>query len=457
VRYRVPQSYQPDQRIPPRERPHARSPVLAPVLALLGLLVVGGASFWGISLLGIDSEDSAAAAQAAAPGGAADAGTGRSTTEGGSALASLLPQVQQVPGGADLAPTVGSDLVRPPLGARPEVKGTVLFARDGDIWAASGKDTRRLTSNRSDSSPTWSHDGRHIFFVRTTARETSNSRLGGKYTLYVPDIMRMDANGSAKKSVYESLIKGSRGLWFSHVLQPDLSPDGKTLAVVSDGSDGSGPVKLHLLPARGGNLKSARVPTIGDLGHNDPEWSPDGRRIAFTQNRAKGSTGIPRVGIYKCRTRKDCAQGSTRWLKTNYASPSWSPTSEWLAAEKTAGNGRDIVIISADEGDELVRLTTDGDSFAPVVSPDGDQIAYLHRDGVDIDLRVMTLDSSDGSITLVDDQAVTTDGAIDADSPPAWYIPADQLTVRVDPLDGLAPGVGDQTSLDGETLGAPAP
>jgi hypothetical protein len=86
-----------------------------------------------------------------------------------------------------------------------------------------------------------------------------------------------------------------------------------------------------------------------------------------------------------------------------------------------------------------VLLTDDGDSFAPVVSPAGDQIAYLHRDGIDIDVRVMTLDiAADGKITLVEDQAVTADGSIDGESPPEWFIPRDQLSTSATASDGAA-------------------
>jgi hypothetical protein len=95
--------------------------------------------------------------------------------------------------------------------------------------------------------------------------------------------------------------------------------------------------------------------------------------------------------------------------------------------ESTTGTGRDIAIIGVRAGDVKVALTDDGNSFAPVFSPDGDQVAYLRRDGTDVDLRVMTLDIDErGNITLLSDQAVTTDGGVDGASSPSWYIPKSQ-------------------------------
>jgi hypothetical protein len=49
-------------------------------------------------------------------------------------------------------------------------------------------------------------------------------------------------------------------------------------------------------------------------------------------------------------------------------------------------------------------------------------------DGLDVDLRVMTLGQGGTGPTLVLDQAVTVDGGVDPESPPAWFIPVDQRT-----------------------------
>jgi Tol biopolymer transport system component len=464
VRYRVP--VQPGPPIPPRQRPPSRSPVIAPILALLGLFIIGGASLWGISLLSIEAAEPEIGdtTNVSAPGTVTAAVPVAASTRTSLPTGVLDEIFGQTTEGAPLdgAPAVSENLVRPPEGLRPNVKGSILFARDRDIWVASGQNIDQLSSNRTDSSPTWSHDGRHIYFVRTKQRQTTRAREAGKYTFYIGDVMRMNGNGGDKKDIYKSIINQPNALWFSHVLQPAISPDGKTLAVVSDGPDGSGPVVLHTLSAKeGGSLRATQPRSVGELGHNDPEWSPDGKSIAFTQNQARGSTGVPRIVIYRCRTRKNCTAGKVKPLKNNYANPSWSPDSKWLAVERTDGTGRDIAIVGARLGDEKARLTNDGDSFAPVVSPDGDQIAYLHRDGVNIDVRIMTLDLSSGGITLVEDVPITTDGGIDPSSTPAWFIPKDQLTPRVEEADaieaadGVAPDVA--TTADEQTLGAVTP
>ena len=431
----LPPPYPPGQEpLPPRRRQPRGSPVIAPVLAFVGLLLVAGASIWGISVIGVSFGDSSAAAPSATPIEAVVAGATDAPDE-------LAAGPTATPEPVIAEPTLAPIVVEPPPGQRADVKGTILFSRGGDIWAASGQELRRLSNSdsiKSDSGPTWSPDGKHIFFVRTTKRPTKNSRPGGLYTLYPTDVYRMKADGSDKKKVYDSLLKDSRGTWFSHVLQPDVGPDGTTLAVVSDGPDGSGPVVLHVLNSRSGRLRKVAAPIEGDLGHNDPAFSPDGRKIAFSYIEAKGTNGVPRIAIHSCQTRANCSLGKTRLLRPGFAHPSWAPDSSWLAVEATRGEGRDIAIINPGRGDVRVLLTDDGNSFAPVVSPDGDQIAYLHRDSINVDVRVMTLDIDGSKITLVDDRAVTSDGAIDGESPPSWFIPKDQLTSRQPTVDESA-------------------
>ncbi len=184
------------------------------------------------------------------------------------------------------------------------------------------------------------------------------------------------------------------------------------------------------------------------LGHNDPDFDRDGTKIAFTYNQNAGTEGDPRIGIFTCQTKTKCTTGKTKYLKSGYANPSWSPDGKLLAVETTSGGGRDIALIAAGTGHERVQLTQGGDSFAPEFSPNGDQIAYLHRDGLDIDVRVMTLDIDDtGKITLVSDKAVTSDGEVDGESGVSWYIPRGQQNDTAS-VDATEPDASDEPFED---------
>lgn len=451
-----PPSYASDpQPVRPRE-PRRSSPIIAPVLAFIALLLVGGASFFFVNYLSATIDTAAAEAEeSSAPAVAAAA----VPTEGPAATAAVEPTDPPASEATDepdpleetLPPepdtTAEPITVVPPSDEQQDVVGSILFTRlGGDIWVASGKTWQSLTdssSDKADSTPTWSPDGKHIYFIRSTKKEVKDgqARLKGKYTLYPTDLLRMKADGSDKKLVLRSLINDGRGLWFRHVLQPSVSPAGNNVAVVSDGSDGSADgVELHVVNSKSGRLRKVNAPTEVQatirLGHNDPDFDPKGTRIAFTYNQSAGTEGDPRIGIFTCQSRSNCSVGKTKLLKSGYANPSWSPDGKLLAVEATSGDGRDIAVISAKGGHERVRLTTGGASFAPEFSPNGDQIAYLRRDGLGIDIRVMTLDiDGRGKITLVDDRPVTSDGAVDGESGLSWYIPKSERARSADPAD----------------------
>ena len=220
------------------KQPQRSSPVLAPLLAFIALLLVGGGSIGLVGYLNstIDSANT-------------DDGTPDEVQVVAAADPSTLPSEPAVvvvpteepvasadPGPTDDPDEVGTSAeetiepepegtaepitVRPPSSERADVAGSILFTRlGGDIWAASGTTLRSLVdsnSTKADSNPTWSADGKHIYFVRSTKKEVKDgrARFKGKYTLYPTDVMRMKADGSDKKVITRSLIIDSRGLWF---------------------------------------------------------------------------------------------------------------------------------------------------------------------------------------------------------------------------------------------------
>lgn len=316
-----------------------------------------------------------------------------------------------------------SAVYTPPPEQRTEVRGTILFAKAGAIWAASGTDVTRVGTALHDSSPTWAPDGRAIYFIETRTTEARAPFQGRDqtYTLDYPVVMRMAPDGTGRTVVHDGLFQlggNSHRKFFTWLVQPAVRPDGKTLALVSDAPEPFRlDVTLSLLPAAGGKVTNLNLPDNGSLGHNDPAWSPDGRRIAYTHNVNRAGIGAPRIALY------DVAQKRQRMLsQPGHGQPSWSPDGRYLVAVRTDGLGRDLVVLDARDGSLVSRLTRDGGSTAPTWSPDGRQVAYLRVEGQDIDLHILTL-STDGTFTVTEDKAVTSDSQLDATSRPAWFMP----------------------------------
>ena len=247
------------------------------------------------------------------------------------------------------------DIVEPPPDQRADVKGTIVFSRAGDIWAATGRELDRLTdadATKSDSSPP---PGR-----RMGSASTSSAPRGGRRPTRGPvastpctsrtcGACRQMAPSARRSTTRSSRTPPAPGSATS--CSPTSARMETRWPSSSDGPDGSGPVELHLINIRSGRMEKVAAPADGDLGHNDPAFSPDGQKIAFTYNNAQGTDGVPRIGIHTCQTRKNCSAGPTRLLRPGYAHPSWSPDAEWLAVEATRGTGRDIAIIDPRRGD----------------------------------------------------------------------------------------------------------
>jgi dipeptidyl aminopeptidase/acylaminoacyl peptidase len=327
--------------------------------------------------------------------------------------------------GPVLTPAPSNVVVVPDV---PEVKipGSIVYAKAGNIWVQAGKEAHQLTGGGHDSMPSWSPDGKDVYFVRTTDQIGMWPAQGvqRRYQMTVPAVMRVKADGSAEpETVLDGHISNGNRDWFSWIRQPVLGPDGRTLAMVSDSPD---PTKSDVvlqffdLPR-----KKRTIPAIAEtppLGHQDPAWRADGQVLLYVRNGREGTRGAP--VIYRWDVAK---KTSTPVTGPGYLEPSFSPDGRFIAATRTSGFGNDVVILDASSGREVARITTDGRSWAPVWSPVGDAIAFLQIRGQIVDLKMARLTGTAPDWTVADTISLTEVSGLDGASRPGWFVPPDEL------------------------------
>ena len=310
----------------------------------------------------------------------------------------------------------------------PEVsfKGSIVYAKAGNVWVQSGKDVNQLTSGGGDSMPSWSPDGQWVYFIRTNDAEGLWPVRGSatKYVLAIPDLMRVRADGSAEpERLATGRFKQGKYTWAYWMRQPVLSPDGTKIAMVTDAPNPENSnVVLQLFDTTTKKIKRAGVAESGVLGHQDPEWRPDGKYLLYVKNGRDGTRGAPIIVRY------DPATGKTKGITTaGYLNPSYSPDGRYIAATRTSSFGTNVVILDGSNGRELLRLTSDDASWGPTWSPAGDGIAFLHLSGQTVDLQLARLDGVAPSWTIKETIPLTEVSGLDADSRPDWFIPASDL------------------------------
>ena len=308
------------------------------------------------------------------------------------------------------------------------IPGAIVYAKNGNIWLQSHGEATQLTDRGKDddSMPTFSSDGKWVYFVRTRQAQGTwsvNGVLRG-YDMDVPAIMRIPITGGRTEKVLDGLVDPPGTLkWMGFIRNPVVSPDGSTIAMASDLPDPTrSDVTLKLVSTKSGKITDPGLDQRSPLGHQDPAWRPDGQRIAYVRNDRDGAKGQPRIYLYNVGTGKSKAM-----TVPGYLHPAWSPDGRYVAATRTSPFGTDVVILSASTGTEVARISNDGSSWGPSWSPAGDQIAYLHVSGQVVDLRVAVLEGTAPSWTVADTVNLTTNAGLDSVSRPGWYVPPDEM------------------------------
>jgi len=346
-------------------------------------------------------------------------------------------------GGVTKTPTP-SNVVNVPDDPLADVPGSIVYAKDGNIWIQSGRKATQLTDAGTDSMPSFAADGASVYFVRTRAMQGywTVSGRGTNYTMDVPSIMQVPVTGGTPELVFDGLVDPPGRLrWMGWIREPVVSPDGKTIAMATDLPDPTrSDVVIKLLTLGSNKIKDPGLSQVAPLGHQDPAWRPDGARLLYVRSDRDGAKGTPRIYSY------NPATGKTAPLSApGYLHPSWSPDGRYVAATRTTAFGTDVVILDASTGAELLALTSDGRSWAPAWSPRGDEIAFLHVDGQVVDLRLIALEGTGPTWTAKPPLDLTTAAGLDGVSRPDWFIPADQLPATPapsTPAPVVSPGTG---------------
>jgi dipeptidyl aminopeptidase/acylaminoacyl peptidase len=326
------------------------------------------------------------------------------------------------------------------------VPGSLVYAKAGNIWVQTGKTARQLTTGSHDSMPSWSPDGSSIYFIRTVEGTGHWPSLGvtRDYEMTTPSIMRIKADGSGDAAVVVSGKVSKNGfLWHAWIRQPVVSPDGRTLAMVSDRPDPTrSDVVLQFYDLSSQASTIPKAPEMAPLGHQDPAWRADGKVLLYVRNGRDGARGAPAIW------RWDLAKAKASVLTgPGYLEPSFSPDGRYAVATKTSSFGNDLVILDASTGREVMRVTNDGSSWAPVWSPVGDSIAFLHIQGQIVDLKLVRLAGAAPNWTVKDVIPLTEVSGLDGVSRPGWFVPADQLpTPTATPAPTVAPSSGTSTA-----------
>jgi Tol biopolymer transport system component len=288
--------------------------------------------------------------------------------------------------------------------------------------ASDGSGNTNLTDNGagvSEWAPDFSPDGQRVAY-QTGGAQASNPEGDGE--VYVISA----ADGSGKRNLSNTALEVNDFL-------PDFSPDGQKLAYGSEGvqtSNPEGDYEIYAVNAVDGSGKRNLSNTGQFLSEFSPDYSPDGRKIAYTSEgvqelNPEGDSEIFVMNAADGSGQKNLSNNSTIGNYVYDDQPDFSPDgkkvvfrSEGSQASNPEGD-QEVYAISALDGTgqrNLSNNSADTVDGYPDFSSDGKKVAYTTRfaqpSNPEGDQEVYTVNVADGS-----GQKNLTNNDVNDDSP----------------------------------------
>jgi TolB protein len=253
------------------------------------------------------------------------------------------------------------------------------FARVDATWSIyaanpDGSNRRALThpgGGVHDDLPDWSPDGSTIVFERIFQPGTDSPTVAD-------EVMRINANGTGLRQI--SVCTGD----CVYNNDPQYSPDGRRIVytrLLHVQPGGTLVLGVWVMDADGTNSHQiTQLSTPASTEDHEPAWSPDGKNIVFTR---VNDTAAPanHQALFVVASSGGTPRRITSWT-LNAGGANWSPNGTTILFQSyrdcSCSQTSQIYTI-APNGSRLSRLTGSGSNIEPNWSPDGKKIVYAHQ------------------------------------------------------------------------------
>ena len=290
---------------------------------------------------------------------------------------------------------------------------SVKNKRNSDIWMVSwdGKESIQLTHTPDgESQPRWSPNGKYLSFVSSRNGLTSSQiwlmdRRGGE-AKQLTDLKKGDLSDY-------TWSPDSKKIALVMKTQSDTSKVKTPKPIVLDRykfkQDVEGyltkkPIHLYLYDI---STKKLDTLTKGNYDESSPRWSPDGTQIAFLSNHTEDPDRNANADIWVMDAKPNAQMKQiTTWAGRDF-SPEWSPDGKQIAYLRTTSSENYIMydqsilcVISKDGGEpKLLTKSLDRPVGSPQWSKDGTSIMGLVTD--DRTKYVAQINVLDGKLTKI--------------------------------------------------------